>query len=45
MNKFKAIGMTMSVVGFIATMIGNWASEKQQDKVIDDKIKERLASK
>lgn len=46
MDKFKVIGLVVSALGFGLTLVGNWASEKQQekemDKMLDDKLEKRF---
>ena len=39
----KIIGIATSVVGAVATLVGNWAGEKQQDAKIAEKVAEALA--
>lgn len=38
----KIIGVLASVAGFIATMAGNWANEKQQDAKIAEEVAKAL---
>lgn len=38
MNKFKVIGLIATGIGFVATILGNWAGEKQQDEIIEEKV-------
>lgn len=45
MKWIKAAGIAASVVGVVATLVGNWAGEKQQDAKITEKIAEALAAK
>lgn len=42
MNMFKVIGIAVSVGGFALTLLGNWASEKQQKKDMDEMIEEKF---
>ena len=43
-NKWvKVIGIVASVVGVAATLVGNWAGEKQTDAKIAEKVAEALA--
>lgn len=42
MNKFKIIGLVATGIGFVATILGNWAGEKQQDEIIDEKVDKKL---
>ena len=39
----KVIGIVSAVVGAAATLVGNWAGEKQQDAKIAEKVAEALA--
>lgn len=39
----KIIGLAASVVGIGATLIGNWASEQKQEKIITKKVAEAIA--
>lgn len=39
----KIIGLIASMVGFGATLIGNWASEQRQENVITKKVEEAFA--
>lgn len=41
----KIIGIAASVLGAAATMVCNWAGEKQQDAKIAEKVAEALAKK
>lgn len=41
----KIIGFVTSVVGAVATIVGNWAGEKQQDAKIAEKVAEAMANK
>lgn len=38
MNKFKIFGLVATGIGFVATLLGNWASEKQQEELIEEKV-------
>lgn len=40
----KIIGFVASVVGVAATLVGNWAGEKQTDAKIAEKVAEALAN-
>lgn len=40
----KVIGIAASVVGAVATLVGNWAGEKQQDAKIAEKVAEAIAN-
>jgi hypothetical protein len=39
----KVIGIAASVIGAVATLVGQWAGEKQQDAKIAEKVAEALA--
>lgn len=39
----KVIGLAATAVGVVATLVGNWAGEKQQDSKIAEKVAEALA--
>lgn len=39
----KIIGLAASAVGIVATLIGNWASERKQEDVITEKVAEAFA--
>ena len=41
----KLIGLLCTVVGAVATIGSNWATEKQMDETISKKVSEALASK
>lgn len=42
MNKFKIFGLVATGIGFVATLLGNWASEKQQEELIEEKVDKKL---
>lgn len=42
---FKVIGMTVSVAGFVLSLIGDWAAEQEQDIIIEEKVNELLEKK
>lgn len=42
-NVVKIAGIVATVAGVAATLVGNWASEKQQDTKIAEKVAEALA--
>ena len=42
-NVIKIVGIAASVAGAVATLVGNWAGEKQQDAKIAEKVGEALA--
>lgn len=39
----KVVGIAAAAVGAVATLIGNWAGDKQQDAKIAEKVAEALA--
>ena len=39
----KILGVVASVAGVAATLVSNWAGEKQQDAKIAEKVSEALA--
>lgn len=41
----KIIGLAGMVLGFAATAISNYATGKEQEKVIEEKVNEALAKK
>lgn len=41
----KFIGLAGMVLGFAATAISNYATNKEQEKVIEEKVNEALAKK
>ena len=43
LDTVKLIGFAGMILGFVATQIGNWASEKQMEQTIDEKVREALA--
>lgn len=43
MKWIKVIGMVASGAGMVATVIANWAGDKQQDAKIAEKIAEAFA--
>ena len=45
MNKtvIKVIGISASLVGAAASLVANWAGEKQQDAKIAEKVAEALS--
>ncbi len=42
-NVIKVAGMAASLVGVVATLVGNWAGDKQRDAKIAEKVAEALA--
>ena len=42
MNPIKIAGIAASVIGTAATLVGNWAGEKQQDAKIAEKVAEAV---
>lgn len=48
MKKFdavKLIGLAGLALGGLATLIGNWAQERQMEQLIDEKVNEALANR
>lgn len=48
MKKFdavKLVGLVGLALGGVATLIGNWAQEKQMEEMIDEKVNEALAER
>jgi hypothetical protein len=43
-NVIKIIGIVASVVGMGASMVGAWASDKQADAKIAEKVSEAIAN-
>lgn len=44
-NRVKIIGLIASLGGAAASLIASWASEKQQDAKIAEKVAEAIAAK
>lgn len=42
-NMIKVAGITATVVGTAATLIGSWVNDKQQDAKIAKKVAEAIA--
>ena len=42
-NVIKVAGVAASIAGVVATLVGNWAGEKQRDAKIAEKVEEALA--
>lgn len=42
---FKIISLVGLAVGGIGTLISNWADDKQQDKIIEEKVNEAIAAR
>lgn len=45
MNNIKLIGIGATLLGAIATLIGNWADEKKMEQTVDEKVNEALAKR
>lgn len=43
-NAIKIVGIVASIAGAVATLVGNWAGEKQQDAKIAEKVGEALSN-
>ena len=41
----KAVGIGAGILGILATMIGDWADEKEQDAIIEEKVELALNEK
>lgn len=44
-NAVKLVGLVGLALGGVATLIGNWAQEKQMEEMIDEKVNEALAER
>lgn len=42
LDTVKLIGFAGMILGFVATQIGNWASEKTMEQTIDEKVREAI---
>lgn len=40
---FKIAGLVATIGGFAMTMLGNWASEQQRSRELDEKVTEKLS--
>lgn len=45
MNVFKILALTGTVMGFVATLISDYANGREQEKLIEEKIDEALAKR
>lgn len=43
LNVIKLAGVAASIVGVVATLVSNWAGEKQRDAKIAEKVAEALS--
>ena len=41
----KIIGGVATVMGLVATVVGNWVNERQTEMMIDEKVNEALAKR
>lgn len=41
---FKLLSLAGMVLGAVGTLLSNWADDKELDRVIDEKLNERLAA-
>lgn len=41
---FKLVSLAGMALGAIGTLLSNWAADKELDKIIDEKLDERLAA-
>lgn len=44
-NIAKVLGTIATIGGVICTLIGEWASNKEMEETIDEKVREALAEK
>ena len=44
-NYLKIIGMTATVVGFIATLVSDWVDQQATEELVEDKVNEILAQR
>lgn len=42
---FRAMSMIGMVLGAVGTLLSNWADDREQDMLIDEKINEKLAAR
>ena len=43
-NLFKLLSLVGMTLGAVGTLLSNWADDKELDRVIDEKLNERLAA-
>lgn len=44
-NMIKLIALAGAGLGFVATLVSNWASTKEQETMIEEKVNEALAKR
>lgn len=44
-NTFKLLGLGAMALGGVATLLSNFASSKEQEAIIEEKVNEALAAK
>lgn len=44
-NKFAIIGLGASLLGFVMNIVEGWASEKELDSIVEEKVNAALAEK
>lgn len=42
---FKLLSLVGMAIGAVGTLLTNWADDKELDRVIDEKLDERLAAR
>jgi hypothetical protein len=42
---FRVMSMIGMVLGAVGTLLSNWADDREQDMLIDEKINEKLAAR
>lgn len=43
-NLFKLLSLVGMALGAVGTLLSNWADDKELDRIIDEKLNERLAA-
>ena len=43
-SKYGLIGFLVTVIGYIISLIADWASSKQLEELVDEKVNEALAN-
>lgn len=44
-NMFNVLAIAGAALGFVATLVSNYANEKQQEEMIEKKVNEALAER
>ena len=44
-NIFKLLSLAGMLLGTVGTLLSNWADDKELDRVIDEKLNDRLAAR